>query len=66
MLEFQHLLDRYHRELPARGVVIGPGAVVQGTLKFEREVKLLVSDRAKIGVVEGATAIKFSGEHPPT
>ena len=46
-------------------VVIGAGAVVQGTLKFEREVKLYVSDRATIGPVEGATAVKFSGDNPP-
>jgi len=45
-------------------VVIGPGAAVKGTLKFRREVKLYVSDRATIGAVEGATANKFSGEHP--
>jgi DUF4097 and DUF4098 domain-containing protein YvlB len=45
-------------------VVIGPGAVVKGTLKFKREVKLYVSDRATIGTIEGATANKFSGEHP--
>jgi DUF4097 and DUF4098 domain-containing protein YvlB len=47
-------------------VVIGPGSVVRGTLRFEREVKLYVSDRATIGRVEGATAVRFSGEHPPT
>jgi len=45
-------------------VVIGPGAVVKGTLSFQREVKLYVSDRATIGPVEGATVNKFSGEHP--
>ena len=45
-------------------VVIGPGAIVKGTLRFKREVKLYVSDRATIGTVEGATANKFSGEHP--
>lgn len=45
-------------------VVIGPGAVVQGTLKFEREVHLYVSDRATIGPVEGAMVVKFSGETP--
>jgi cytoskeletal protein CcmA (bactofilin family) len=45
-------------------VVIGPGAVVKGTLKFKRPVKLYVSDRASVGAVEGATANKFSGEHP--
>jgi hypothetical protein len=45
-------------------VVIGPGAVVKGTLRFEREVKLYVSDRATIGAVQGATVTKFSGEKP--
>jgi DUF4097 and DUF4098 domain-containing protein YvlB len=46
-------------------IVIGPGAVVQGTLRFEREVKLYVSDRATVGTIEGATPIKFSGDRPP-
>jgi hypothetical protein len=46
-------------------VVIGPGSVVTGTLRFERPVKLYVSERATIGNVVGATAVKFSGEHPP-
>lgn len=50
--------------LPPR-IVIGPGAVVTGTLRFQGEVKLYVSDRARIGAVEGATAIAFSGEQPP-
>lgn len=45
-------------------VVIGPGAVVKGSLRFEREVKLYVSDRATIGSVQGATVNKFSGESP--
>jgi hypothetical protein len=45
-------------------VVIGPGAVVAGRLTFRREVKLYVSDRATIGTVEGATAIRFSGATP--
>lgn len=45
-------------------IIIGPGTVVQGTLKFEREVKLYVSDTATIGPVEGAQAIRFSGERP--
>jgi DUF4097 and DUF4098 domain-containing protein YvlB len=46
-------------------VIIGPGATVQGPLKFEREVKLYVSDRATIGEVSGATPIKFAGDEPP-
>jgi hypothetical protein len=34
-------------------VTIGPNAVVQGPIKFEREVELHVSDSAKIGKIEG-------------
>jgi hypothetical protein len=45
-------------------VVIGPGAVVKGTLRFDREVKLYVSDRATIGAVQGATVNTFSGAAP--
>ena len=52
------------RSTPPR-VVIGPGSVVKGPLTFERPVELYVSDRATIGTVEGATPIKFSGDHPP-
>lgn len=46
-------------------VVIGPGAIVQGTLRFERQVKLYVSDSATIGPVEGAVPEKFAGDRPP-
>lgn len=46
-------------------IVIGPGAVVQGELRFERKVKLYVSDKATIGTVTGATPVTFSGENPP-
>jgi predicted acyltransferase (DUF342 family) len=46
-------------------IVIGPGAVVQGEMRFHREVKLYVSDKATIGAVNGATPIAFSGEEPP-
>ncbi|TPG45845.1 hypothetical protein EAH75_17345 [Rhodanobacter glycinis] len=45
-------------------VVIGPHAVVQGTLEFRREVVLKVSDSAQIGAVKGATPVKFSGATP--
>ena len=45
-------------------VVIGPGAIVKGKLRFRRDVKLYVSDQATIDSVEGATVIKFSGAHP--
>ena len=46
-------------------IVIRPGAVVQGNLRFERPVRLYVSDRATIGPVTGATAVVFSGDNPP-
>jgi hypothetical protein len=46
-------------------IVIGPGAAVQGGLRFERTVQLFVSDKATIGTVTGATPISFSGETPP-
>lgn len=46
-------------------IVIGPHAVVKGELRFLRDVKLYVSDTASIGTVEGATPVRFSGDHPP-
>ncbi len=46
-------------------VVIGPGASVDGTLDFRRTVRLYVSDRAHVGVIKGATPIRFSGATPP-
>ena len=46
-------------------IVIGPGATVQGELRFERPVKLYVSDKATIGTVTGATPIPFTGDKPP-
>jgi hypothetical protein len=46
-------------------VVIGPRAVVGGTLQFDREVVLLVSDSASIGAVVGATPVRYPGDVPP-
>lgn len=46
-------------------IEIGPGATVQGELKFDREVRLYVSDKATIGPVTGATAIPFTGDTAP-
>ena len=47
-------------------IVIGPGTVVGGPLKFERKVKLYVSDRAVVkGAIEGAEAVRYSGETAP-
>jgi hypothetical protein len=46
-------------------IVIGPNAVVEGALVFEREVTLYVHDSARIGKVTGATAVRFSTPTPP-
>ncbi len=46
-------------------IIIGPGAIVQGNLRFEHKVALYVSDHATVGPVIGATAIPFSGPTPP-
>ncbi|HEY6940886.1 hypothetical protein [Dokdonella sp.] len=45
-------------------VVIGPHAIVEGTLEFRRDVDLYVSDTAKVGPITGAKAQAFSGDHP--
>src|ERR1700754_4527722 len=45
-------------------IVIGPHAVVQGTLSFQRDVELYVSDSATVGKIEGATPKKFAGSAP--
>ena len=45
-------------------IVIGPHAVVQGTLEFRRDVDLYVSNSAQVGEIKGATAQKFSGSKP--
>jgi DUF4097 and DUF4098 domain-containing protein YvlB len=52
-----------HPRMPR--IFIGPGAVVQGDLRFEREVQLYVSDKATVGPISGATPIRFSGDKPP-
>lgn len=45
-------------------IVIGPGSVVTGTLRFDRKVDLYVSTNAKIGPVIGATPQRYPGEGP--
>ena len=54
----------FHMGSDVPKVVIAPGSVVKGTLRFDREVHLYVSDRATIGAVEGATVNKFTGDEP--
>ncbi|MFC6841099.1 hypothetical protein [Xanthomonas theicola] len=46
-------------------VIIGPRAVIDGPLHFEREVTLLVHRSAKIGSISGATAQSFDGDTAP-
>ena len=46
-------------------VIIGPDAVVEGQLVFEREVTLYVHESARIGAVTGATAVPYSGPRAP-
>ena len=46
-------------------IVIGPNAVVEGNLVFEREVTLHVHQSARIGNVSGATAQRYSTATPP-
>lgn len=45
-------------------IVIGPRAVVDGTLEFRREVELFVSRSARVGTIKGATAKTFGGDRP--
>lgn len=46
-------------------VVIGPNAVVEGALVFEREVRLYVHQSARIGPVTGASAQRYNTASPP-
>lgn len=46
-------------------IVIGPNAVVEGPLVFEREVTLYVHQTARTGRITGATAVRYSGERAP-
>lgn len=45
-------------------IVIEAGAIVEGTLRFEREVELYVHESAKIGPIDGAEAKRYSGDTP--
>ena len=47
-------------------IIIGPNAVVEGALVFERPVTLYVHTSARIGAVTGATAKPFSTDTAPT
>ena len=49
-------------------VIIGPGSVVEGTIKLEREVELFISESARVGGVSGEMsmddAVRFAGDRP--
>lgn len=62
-VEKQHGISWGKRRVPR--IVIGPNAVVDGELVFEREVELFVHASAKIGKVVGATARPYTDELPP-
>ena len=47
-------------------VIIGPNAQVDGALVFKHAVDLYVHSSAKIGPVTGATAVRYSGDTPPS
>jgi hypothetical protein len=46
-------------------IVIGPNAVVEGALVFERDVTLYVHQSARIGTVTGANAQRYSTATAP-
>ncbi|MGY0613067.1 MULTISPECIES: hypothetical protein [unclassified Luteimonas] len=46
-------------------IIIGPGAVVDGPLEFEREVTLYVHDSARVGEISGATPVPYSTATAP-
>ena len=46
-------------------IIVGPNAVVEGTAGVEREVKLYVHERARIGTVTGATAVAYDTARAP-
>ena len=49
-------------------IVIGPGSIVEGTIRLEREVELYISESATVGGVSGVMsmddAVRFSGNRP--
>lgn len=46
-------------------VIIGPRAVVSGSLQFERDVVLQVHRSARVGAISGAEALYFDSETAP-
>jgi hypothetical protein len=52
-----------NKQRPPR-IVIEAGAVVEGALRFERDVELYVHESAKVGAIEGAEPKRYSGDAP--
>ena len=46
-------------------VVIGRNCIVEGELRFDREVRLYVHQTARIGRVTGATATRYNSDEAP-
>lgn len=57
-------LPRFGKQKIPR-IVIGPNAVVEGPLVFEREVKLYVHASARTGNIRGATAQRYATPTAP-
>jgi hypothetical protein len=58
----------FNNSQPARDprVVIGAGSVVNGELRFEREVDLYVHESAKVGTITGANAKRYDSADLPS
>lgn len=63
LVEKQHGISFGKPRVPR--IVIGPNAVVNGSLRFERKVELFVHTSAKVGTVTGATARPYTDTLPP-
>ncbi|MCA1715089.1 MAG: hypothetical protein LC715_08295 [Gammaproteobacteria bacterium] len=55
----------FGKRRPPPRIIIGPAAVVEGPLVFEREVKLYVHNSARVGPVTGAVAVRYDGARAP-
>lgn len=53
------------KKRPDPRVIIGPNAVVDGPLVFERKVELYVHSTARTGAITGATAVRYSTDRAP-
>jgi DUF4097 and DUF4098 domain-containing protein YvlB len=51
------------KQTPPR-IIIGPNARVDGELRFEREVELLIHSTAKTGKITGANAVLYTDKVP--